>query len=523
MVGVNFVALALFCGLVAAARGLIALGDRWLADGGGTGDGTGDSVVSIFYIESWKKIQKEGNDLGTMWKLFRSSIAVIASALSRISSPPRRANMPHQSCHMVSKRYQLLGTLGEGTYGTVVKVRRKHPDNDSEGGGQVFALKQLRRRYEDFHSASALPEMVALRELQRGGSGHPHLVQVHELIREADGSVFFVFEHMPDGNLYDLIQKCAKQKDGRRENPSQKVAEEKVGAGGGLCEQRTRSILRQVLSGLSYMHSRGFFHRDVKPENILLRGGTAKVADLGLAKVSRSCPPYTEYVSTRWYRAPEVLLRAPRYGPPVDAFAVGCIAAELWTLRPLLPGRDEFDQLRRTVEVVGAPTEQSWAVGAALARRLRLSFQDVRVKGRPLRGLVPPAALGLVEGLLEIDPGKRLKTGEALRHAYFEESVIGGGARKRGGKRISSGRECGAQTATPAKSAARKRPLPAPHSVASPPPPPLAELLPREPNIQSGPFEELDREGMHCGHKRKGGFHEWRRPRKDKIEAWGPG
>ena len=73
--------------------------------------------------------------------------------------------MPHQSCHMVSKRYQLLGTLGEGTYGTVVKVRRKQPDNDSEGGGQVFALKQLRRRYEDFHSASALPEMVALREL----------------------------------------------------------------------------------------------------------------------------------------------------------------------------------------------------------------------------------------------------------------------------------------------------------------------------------------------------------------------
>ena len=100
------------------------------------------------------------------------------------------------------------------------------------------------------------------------------------------------------------------------------------------------------------MHERGFFHRDIKPENLLMRGDTCKVADFGLVREVRSLPPYTDYVSTRWYRAPEVLLRSPRYSSPIDMFAVGCILAELYTLQPLFPGTSEIDQITKVCNIL---------------------------------------------------------------------------------------------------------------------------------------------------------------------------
>ena len=91
------------------------------------------------------------------------------------------------------------------------------------------------------------------------------------------------------------------------------------------------------------MHKHGFFHRDLKPENLLFQDGIVKIADFGLARETRSRPPYTDYVSTRWYRAPEILLRSTTYQSPIDIFAMGCIMAELYILRPLFPGNNEAD------------------------------------------------------------------------------------------------------------------------------------------------------------------------------------
>ena len=88
------------------------------------------------------------------------------------------------------------------------------------------------------------------------------------------------------------------------------------------------------MQSMAFMHKQGYFHRDIKPENILVTRDTVKLADFGLAREIRSRPPYTDYVSTRWYRAPEVLLRASHYNSPIDIFAVGCMMAELFTLRP---------------------------------------------------------------------------------------------------------------------------------------------------------------------------------------------
>ena len=99
------------------------------------------------------------------------------------------------------------------------------------------------------------------------------------------------------------------------------------------------------MQGLAYIHKQGFFHRDLKPENMLYHEATdsIKLADFGLAREIRSKPPYTDYVSTRWYRAPELIMRATAYSSPVDMFAAGCILAELYIMRPLFPGTSEID------------------------------------------------------------------------------------------------------------------------------------------------------------------------------------
>lgn len=123
----------------------------------------------------------------------------------------------------------------------------------------------------------------------------------------------------------------------------------------------------QTLQGLAYMHKNGYFHRDLKPENLLVQSGTLKIADFGLAREINSKPPFTDYVSTRWYRAPEVLLRDTKYGAPIDIFALGAIMAELYTMKPLFPGSSEQDQIFKICQVLGNPTKMNWPNGYKLA------------------------------------------------------------------------------------------------------------------------------------------------------------
>lgn len=110
------------------------------------------------------------------------------------------------------------------------------------------------------------------------------------------------------------------------------------------------------LQGLNACHKSGYFHRDLKPENLLINEeNVVKLADFGLAREIRSMPPFTEYVSTRWYRAPELLLCSPNYNSPIDIFAMGLILAEMYLLRPLAPGNSEADQLMKLCLVLGTP------------------------------------------------------------------------------------------------------------------------------------------------------------------------
>ena len=219
-------------------------------------------------------------------------------------------------------RYQVAEKLGDGTYGEVLRATNKQ-------SGEVVAIKRMKRKYYSWDECMNLREVQSLRKLR-----HPNIVKLKEVIREND-TLHMVFENL-ECNLYELM------KDRKKFFP----------------ESQVRNLMFQILQGLNHMHKHGYFHRDMKPENVLVAKDVAKVADFGLAREIRSQPPYTEYVSTRWYRAPEVLLRTRDYNAPVDMFAVGCIMAELISLRPLFPGSSESDMINRVCQIMGSPNNQ---------------------------------------------------------------------------------------------------------------------------------------------------------------------
>ena len=172
----------------------------------------------------------------------------------------------------------------------------------------------------------------------------------------------------------------------------------------------------------------GYFHRDLKPENLLCSGPECvKIADFGLARETRSRPPYTDYVSTRWYRAPEVLLRSTNYNSPIDIWAMGCIMAELYTLRPLFPGSSEIDEIFKICAVLGTPSkvgitippfpntstkllslQSDWPEGHKLSSQM--NFRWPQMVPTPLKNLMPSAnndGLTIMRDMMLWDPSKR--------------------------------------------------------------------------------------------------------------------
>lgn len=237
-----------------------------------------------------------------------------------------------------------------------------------------------------------LREVKSLRKMN-----HPNIVKLKEVIREND-ILYFVFEYM-ECNLYQLMKDRGKL----------------------FSEAEVRNWCFQIFQSLAYMHQRGYFHRDLKPENLLVTRDIIKIADFGLAREVSSQPPYTEYVSTRWYRAPEVLLQSSIYDSAVDMWAMGAIMAELFTLRPLFPGSSEADEIYKICSVIGSPSQNSWAEGLELANVLKYQFP--RFTSVHLSVMIPSAsedAINLISSLCSWDPNKRPSAAEALQHPFFQ-------------------------------------------------------------------------------------------------------
>lgn len=245
---------------------------------------------------------------------------------------------------------------------------------------------------------------------------HPNIVRLYEVHREKDSIVHFVFEYMSTGSLCDMMEHRFKHNVGP------------------LPDTEVRGLLHQVLNGVKHLHDHGVFHRDLKPENILLKGRLCKVADFSLAREFEEKDPITSYVSTRWYRAPEILLASSNYSSAVDLFAVGCIAAELHKLTPLFPGRDEMDQLKLIFSFLGTPKTVGWQDGVALLQRLRFPVERWPEPDETPRNVLQQwlcheksvhnddaddTVLDFLLRLLALDPSIRMNANEALEHHFF--------------------------------------------------------------------------------------------------------
>lgn len=276
----------------------------------------------------------------------------------------------------------------------VRKETRGGQTDEEEMGGRLGRVSQTKRARGPSVSFSSYFILILSSQSLRAIPVHPNIIPLYDSFLLPDSKeLYFVFESM-EGNLYQLIKS-------RKGRP----------LAGGL----VYSIYSQVVNGLHHIHTSGYFHRDMKPENLLVTttGLTdyqpispiaspgapperdvvviIKLADFGLARETRSRPPYTEYVSTRWYRAPEVLLRSREYSTPVDMWALGTILAELINLKPLFPGAGEIDQVARICEVLGDPNHEYgvdergrriggglWKRGVQMAKRVGFKFPEVR-------------------------------------------------------------------------------------------------------------------------------------------------
>ncbi|KAM3001023.1 hypothetical protein FF2_037363 [Malus domestica] len=177
-----------------------------------------------------------------------------------------------------------------------------------------------------------------------------------------------------------------------------------------------------MFHGLDYMHKNGYFHGDLKTANVLFNDGSrvVKIADLGSAMEIDSPPPHTDYVTTRPYPAPEVLLQSGLYGPKVDMWAMGAIMAELFSFRTLFPGQSADDQMLKICSVIGSPTWDTRPEGHILAQNLNYEFPQLRSVG--LSAMVPSAsrsAVQLISSLCSWDPSARPTAAEALKHPFF--------------------------------------------------------------------------------------------------------
>ncbi|KAJ2985985.1 hypothetical protein NUW58_g5248 [Xylaria curta] len=350
----------------------------------------------------------------------------------------RRSSTPQGAAPMaLGDRFEVLKDIGDGSFGSVCLARVRTAGANVARRGTVIAIKTMKKTFESFAPCLELREVVFLRTLPP----HSHLVPALDIFLDPYTKKLHICMEYMEGNLYQLM----------------KARDHKC-----LDNASVKSILFQIMQGLEHIHAHHFFHRDIKPENILVTTSghqdssnsfrrysalmtppstpptyTVKIADFGLARETHSKLPYTTYVSTRWYRAPEVLLRAGEYSAPVDIWAVGAMAVEVATLKPLFPGGNEVDQVWRVCEIMGSPGNWynkaggrvgggDWKEGTRLASKLGFSFPKMAPHSMDtiLQSPQWPASLSqFVTWCLMWDPKHRPTSTQALAHEYFADAV----------------------------------------------------------------------------------------------------
>jgi len=312
------------------------------------------------------------------------------------------------------KRFDVVRLLGKGAYGIVWKVKEKET-------GRIFALKKCFDAFQNSTDAQrTFREIIFLQEL----NGHENIVRLmHVLKAESSQDLYVMFDFMES----DLQRAIAA-------NLLQPI--------------HVEYVTYQILKALKYVHSGGVLHRDLKPANVLLNSNChVRLCDFGLARTAlpievqatgrrnsaaadEALPLLTDYVATRWYRAPELLLGSTLYSEGVDMWSVGCILGEMVSGKPILRGRSTMDQLEKVVELTGKPSEQDLRPITTTSQYARTMLENLgNVRQMPSSGVLfllklPAQAKTLTLNLLKFNPERRPSAETALQDVFLEKFYL---------------------------------------------------------------------------------------------------
>lgn len=287
--------------------------------------------------------------------------------------------------------YEILAEIGQGAYGKVYKAREKREQQ------RLIAVKRLNIPEEP---ESGIPqfmirEVALLRKIEH--FNHPNIVKLMSVSAGWQNHKFdmtLVFEYI-DQDLTTFLSRASEK---------------------GLAKDKIKDVMRQLLSGLDFLHTNSVIHRDLKPDNVLVSSrGEVKIADFGLARIYTYRIALTPCVVTLWYRAPEVLLQSS-YMSSVDMWSAGCIFAELFLLRPLFRGFTEIQQLQKIFEVIGLPGKEDWPMESPVC------YSPALVEKKPATQVLAsltPEENGLLSQFLAFNPVHRISACEALAHPYL--------------------------------------------------------------------------------------------------------
>ncbi|KAL3502903.1 hypothetical protein ACH5RR_037352 [Cinchona calisaya] len=296
-----------------------------------------------------------------------------------------------------ANRYKILEVIGKGSYGVVCSAIDTHT-------GEKVAIKKIHDIFEHISDAARILREIKLLRLLR----HPDIVEIKHIMlppsRREFKDIYVVFELM-ESDLHQVIK-----------------------ANDDLTREHYQFFLYQLLRALKYIHTANVYHRDLKPKNILANANCKlKICDFGLARVAFNDTPttvfWTDYVATRWYRAPELCGSFfSKYTPAIDIWSIGCIFAEILTGKPLFPGKNVVHQLDLMTDLLGTPSMDTISrVRNDKARRYLTSMR--KKQPVPFAQKFPnadPLALRLLERLLAFDPKDRPTAEQALADPYFK-------------------------------------------------------------------------------------------------------